>query len=64
MTVTVRAHFDGRAIIPDEPLQVPVNQPLEVQVTVRDGPPERSLQAQDAAIDSLDRRADQWLEDS
>jgi hypothetical protein len=29
---TIRAHFDGKAIIPDEPFDVPVNQPLTIYV--------------------------------
>lgn len=33
MTRTIRAHFDGRVIVPDEPLDLPVNEPLQVQVT-------------------------------
>lgn len=36
MTLHLRAHFDGKVIVPDEPLDVPVNQPLEVQVVVTD----------------------------
>ena len=34
MTIQVKAHFDGHAIVPDEPLDIPVNQPLTVQVSV------------------------------
>jgi hypothetical protein len=30
--MTVSAHFDGRAIIPDEPLDLPPNQALIVQI--------------------------------
>jgi hypothetical protein len=30
--MTVKAHFDGTAIIPDEPLNLPQNQPLVVQI--------------------------------
>jgi hypothetical protein len=25
---TIRAHFDGKAFVPDEPVNVPVNQPV------------------------------------
>ena len=32
MMQKIRAHFDGHAIIPDEPVDFPVNQPLTVQV--------------------------------
>ena len=30
--MTVNAHFDGRVIIPDEPLDLPPNQALIVQI--------------------------------
>jgi hypothetical protein len=30
--MTVHAHFDGKAIIPDEPLDIPPNQALIVQI--------------------------------
>lgn len=29
---TVSAHFDGKVIIPDEPLDLPTNQPLIVRI--------------------------------
>jgi hypothetical protein len=39
MTMTIKAHFDGRAIIPDEPVELPLNEPLEVQIqTCEPGP--------------------------
>jgi len=28
--VTLKAHFDGKTIVPDEPVDLPVNQPLHV----------------------------------
>jgi hypothetical protein len=34
MTVNLRAHFDGRVIVPDEPVDLPDNQPLAVQVSM------------------------------
>lgn len=33
MTV-IRAHYDGKAIVPDEPVDIPVNQPLHVELRV------------------------------
>jgi hypothetical protein len=30
MTQTIAAHFDGKVIVPDEPVQLPVGQPLRV----------------------------------
>ncbi len=32
MMTTLRAHFDGKVIVPDEPVELPVNQPLKVLV--------------------------------
>lgn len=32
MTRTIRAHFDGEVIVPDESLQLPVGQPLRVHI--------------------------------
>jgi hypothetical protein len=28
----IKAHFDGKVLVPDEPVDLPVNQPLEVYV--------------------------------
>jgi hypothetical protein len=33
MALTIRAHFDGRVIVPDEPLDLPVDQALRVDLT-------------------------------
>lgn len=30
--VTLNAHFDGKVIVPDEPLNLPANQKLRIQV--------------------------------
>ena len=32
MAVVIRAHFDGKAIIPDEPVDLPINEPLEFEL--------------------------------
>lgn len=34
--MSIRAHYDGKTIVPDEPLDLPVNQPLEVEARVVD----------------------------
>lgn len=40
MPRTITAHFDGKAIIPDEPVQLPVGQPLRVRIELpEDGSP-------------------------
>jgi hypothetical protein len=32
MVRTIRAHYDGKVIVPDEPLNLPTNQRLRVQL--------------------------------
>jgi hypothetical protein len=32
MTLSLTAHFDGKVIVPDEPVQLPVGQPLRVHL--------------------------------
>jgi hypothetical protein len=32
MTRTISAHFDGKVLVPDEPVQLPVGEPLRVHV--------------------------------
>jgi hypothetical protein len=34
MTQTITAHFDGKVIVPDEPVQLPVGQPLRIRLEV------------------------------
>ena len=36
MTQTITAHFDGKVIVPDEPVQLPVGQPLRVHLELAD----------------------------
>jgi hypothetical protein len=32
MAIRIRAHYDGQVIVPDEPIDLPVHQALEVEV--------------------------------
>ncbi|MBI2806449.1 MAG: hypothetical protein HYX68_15825 [Planctomycetes bacterium] len=34
MSKTITGHFDGKVIIPDKPLKLPVGKPLRIQVTL------------------------------
>lgn len=36
MTLTVRARYDGRVLIPEEPLNLPTGQMLEIEVRLPD----------------------------
>jgi len=31
MSIVIRAHFDGKVIVPDEPVDLPVNEPLDFE---------------------------------
>jgi len=33
MTTSVKAHFDGKVFVPDEPVELPVNETVEVQIS-------------------------------
>jgi hypothetical protein len=39
VTHAIAAHFDGQVIVPDEPVQLPVGQPLRVRVEVVEAAP-------------------------
>ncbi|GMU25076.1 MAG: hypothetical protein AMXMBFR13_51470 [Phycisphaerae bacterium] len=56
MTVQLRAHFDGRVLISEEPVDLPVNQMLNVQVEVPPGLP-NDTEARLAALDRIAARA-------
>jgi hypothetical protein len=34
MLLNIRAHFDGKVFIPDEPVELPVDQPLTINVEI------------------------------
>ena len=38
--MTINAHFDGKVIVPDQPLDLPANQPLIVQIEPASAPGE------------------------
>jgi hypothetical protein len=57
MTQSISAHFDGQFIVPDEPVQLPVGQPLRVHVEVVDAAP-RFAELLDLARDLPDAPAD------
>lgn len=46
--MTVSAHFDGKVIIPDEPLNLPPNQALIVQIQSVDG---EATPAEESSLD-------------
>ena len=56
MSIRVRAHFDGKAIIPDEPVDLPVDAPLQAELTVVGQEPMRSAVREAAWQELLARR--------
>ncbi len=53
---TLKAHFDGKVFVPDEPVDLPVNRPLELSVVSADKLP-AALDALAALAQSLPARA-------
>lgn len=41
MTQSIAAHFDGKVIVPDEPVELPVGQPLRIHLELAASPPPR-----------------------
>ncbi|QDU21625.1 hypothetical protein [Urbifossiella limnaea] len=41
MTQTIAAHFDGRVIVPDGPVELPTGLPLRIRVELADNPEPR-----------------------
>jgi len=52
--MTLRAHFDGKVIVPDEPVDLPVGAPLEVEVRTPNGVSPQVAAAMEAAKDPSD----------
>lgn len=59
MTTRVRAHFDGKHIVPDEPVDLPVHQPLSVHIEPADVPP---IAPDRQWIEALNRLVEQGVE--
>lgn len=57
MDHTIQAHFDGRVIVPDQPVDLPVDQPLEIQVKLDSANGSASDLVQREALDRLIQRA-------
>jgi hypothetical protein len=57
MTVTIRAHFDGKFIVPDETVTLPRDTPLTVHVEAPNPAQAESANGQRAAFDAFLARA-------
>ena len=56
MSIKVRAHFDGKVIMPDEPVDLPVDEPIDAELTVVRREPKRSPSREAAWQELLSRR--------
>lgn len=36
MSVVIRVHFDGKVFVPEEPVDLPVNEPIEAEFRIPD----------------------------
>jgi len=48
MAVVIRVHFDGKTLVPDEPVDLPVNEPMEAELRSLNAEAERRGRAQEA----------------
>ncbi len=55
--MTIRAHFDGSVIVPDEPVDLPVDAPLELEVKKTNGVSPEVAAAMEASKDPKVRAA-------
>lgn len=58
MTRTIRAHFDGKVIVPDEPVQLPVGEPLHIHLEWTEPAASRFADLLNFAADLLDAPSD------
>jgi hypothetical protein len=65
MTQAISAHFDGKVIVPDEPVQLPVGQRLRVVLEVESptAPPPRQLGPMKGSVEFMARDFDAPLDD-
>lgn len=55
---TIAAHFDGKFIVPDEPVELPIGQPLRVSCEVASGSPPRFSELLNLGADLPEAPAD------
>lgn len=57
MRLSFRGHFDERAIVPDEPVELPLGEPLTVDVAPTTPAPDLEIAARLAVVDRMAARA-------
>jgi hypothetical protein len=57
-TLSIRAHYDGKFIVPDEPVSLPVNAPLQIEVRQTNGVSDiiKQISSQDMSPEAIARR--------
>ncbi|HZZ27215.1 MAG TPA: hypothetical protein VFE46_04340 [Pirellulales bacterium] len=58
MTHTISVHFDGKVLVPDEPLQLPVGQSLRVHLELTDSTTDKFADFLNLAADLPDAPTD------
>ena len=56
MSVVIRAHYNGKTIVPDEPIDLPINSELKAEISIVGKRPERSPEREAAWQDLLSSR--------
>ena len=57
MSVVIRMHFDGKVFVPDQPVDVPINEPLDFELRQTPGKLEWNPRKARAAIKRIASRA-------
>lgn len=58
MTQMITAHFDGKVLVPDEDVELPVGQPLRLQIELANSAPPRFADLLSLEADLPDAPAD------
>jgi len=60
--ISIRAHFDGKVFVPDEPVSLPTDESVTLHIEARSPKPKKEVSAlqwiEDHAIDSPDLPSD------
>lgn len=58
MAIRIRAHYDGKTIVPDEPVDLPIDEPIEAELHVLSLEEKaKKIERKLAAIDRISARA-------
>ncbi len=57
MSTVIRMHFDGRVFVPEGPVDLPVNEPLDFELKLADGGPQWDPEKAKDAVRRIASRA-------